>query len=419
MDRSLIYRGLSAPASVGKSYLVLFILWPFLAFVIALANYTQKEARMVIYFFMVYFGLTFVVESEIMDSFRYMETFRFFGTLPFKEIFKAVGGYYSFNASVDFMEPMLSFLISRVTSNHQIFFGVFAALFAFFYLRSFNLLYDQYRQRPNWNAWVFMAFSVIVIPITSLSVLRMWIAAWMFFYGAYQLLSTHKSKYLLFALSACLMHWSFISLNLLLIIYYFAGNRNYIYTPMAIVSFFIPHVVYPFLEYTGSIFGGGIQARVAGYSGESHSLVFQDYLASTSWFLRLNNELIWYFFLFAVIVIRVFYRNSVRGKLEENWYSFLLLIFTLVNLGRSIPDFGLRMQTVFILFASVYVFLFYKNLGEKKLKLLTYLALVPLLLYTFIQFRIGADSMNAWLFAPGFGLPLLDPAMSLAEVFFN
>lgn len=418
MDKRLSYKGLSLPASSGTSYLILFIIWPFLAFVIALANYTRKEARMVVYLFLVYFGLTYVADSEIMDSFRYVETFRFFATLPFKDIFKAVSGYYFYHASVDFIEPLLSFLISRITQSQHIYTAVFAALFAFIYLRSFNLLYDQYKESPNWNAWVFMVFSIVIIPITSLSVLRMWIAAWMFFYGAYHVLLTRKLKYLLFALSACLMHWSFISLNLILFAYYFAGNRNYIYTPLAIISFFIPHIINPMLEFSATLFGGGIEARVEGYTSESHSLVFQDYLAQNSWFLTLSHDMIWYFFMFAIVVIRIFKRDSVRGKLEENWYSFLLLLFTLVNLGRSIPDFGMRMQNIFILFASVYLFLYFKNLSERRIRFLTVLGLFPLLLYTLIQFRIGADGMNAWLFTPGFGLPLLDPGLSLAEVLF-
>jgi len=109
----------------------------------------------------------------------------------------------------------------------------------------------------------------------------------------------------------------------------------------------------------------------------------------------------------------------MKSKLQENWYNFLLLLFTLVNLGRRIPDFGMRMQSIFILFASVYVFFYFNNLAERRLKLLTVIGLFPLLLYTVVQLRIGADSMNAWLFAPGFGLPLLDPGQSLAEVLFN
>ncbi len=374
---------------------------------------------MVVYLFLVYYGLTFVIVSEIMDAFRYVETFRFFATLPFIDIFKAVSGYYSQTASIDFIEPLLSFLMSRFTKSSHIYYAVFAAVFAFFYLRSFDLLYDQYKKNPNWNAWVFMVFTLVVIPITSLSVLRMWIAAWMFFYGTYLVLSTRKSKYLLVALSACLMHWSFITLNLLLVVYYFAGNRNTIYTPMAIISFFIPHLVNPLLEFVALFFGGGIAARVEGYTSESHSLMYQEWLGGNSWFLTLSHDLSWYFFIIAIVVIRVFKRDKMRGKLEESWYSFMLLLFTVVNLGRSLPNFGMRMQSIFILFASVYVFLYFMNRSERRIGFITVAGAFPLLLHTLIQFRRAADSMSAWIFTPGAGFPLLDPGLSIAELFLN
>jgi hypothetical protein len=419
MDNIRTYKGMHLPASLGKSYLVLFIIWPFLAFLFAVADYTRRESKIVVYFYLVYFGLTMVSDSYIMDSYRYVETFRFFGSLPFKEFFRAISGYYFYSASVDFVEPMLSFLLSRITQSQHIYFALFAGIFAFFYLRSFNLLHAEYTESPNLNAWIFLVFFLFVIPITSLSVLRMWIAAWIFFYGAYLVISKRKLKYLILALSACLMHWSFLSLNLLLIAWYFAGNRNIIYTPLAIASFFFSSVINPILDITARIFGGGIAERVEGYTSESHALVYQDWLSSNSWFILLSNDLIWYFFIGMIVFIRLFRRNIMRGKLEENWYSYLLLVFTLVNLGRSIPDFGMRMQTIFILFATVYVFFYYKNLAEKRIRFLALAALFPLLLYTAIQLRIGADSMSAWLFTPGAGLPLLDPGLALAEALFN
>jgi len=419
LDKTIPYSGISIPATSGTSYLILFIIWPFLAFLMALADYSRKESRMVVYFFLVYFGMTFVSDSVIMDSYRYVEALRFYASLPFRDMFKVVSGYYFYSAAVDFAESFISFMISRVTQSHHVYFAVFAAIFAVFYLRSFNLLYDRYREKPNLNAWIFMAFTLVIIPITNLSVLRMWIAAWIFFYGTYKTLETHEFKYVLFALSACLMHWSFMILNLVLIAYYFAGNRPRIYAPVAIASFFVPRIIEPVIYFIVQTFGGGLGARVEGYTSESHALEYQDWLASNSWFLVLSDNLIWYFFIFAVVVIRVFDRDKVKGKLEENWYNFLLLIFTLVNLGRSLPNFGMRMQNLVILFASVYVFFYFKNLSDKKLKFLTYVGLFPLLLYTMIQFREGADSISAWLFTPGFGLPLLDPGLSLAELIFN
>jgi len=415
---SLSLKNLVPSISSGKSYLILFIIWPFLSFILALANYTQKEARLVVYLFLVYFGLTFVAENEAMDSFGYVETFVFYSTLPFKDFFKVLSGYYSYGASLDFIEPTITFLLSRFTKNHHIFFAVFAALFAFFYLRSFNLLYDRYTKNPNWNAWLFMVFSVVVIPITSLSGLRMWIAAWIFFLGAYQVLLTRNPKFLLLALSACLMHWSFLNLNLLLIVWYFAGNRNAIYTPLAISSFFLPQLMRPMLEMIAGFTGGGIAARLEGYTGESHSETYQDWFESTAWFIQLNHDMIWYFFIAAIVLIRIFKKDVMKGKLEENWYSYLLLLFTMVNFGRALPDFGRRMQSIFILFASVYLFLYFLKLSEQRIRFITVAGAFPLLLYTFIEFRAAADSMSAWLLAPGLGLPLLDPGLTLAEVLF-
>ena len=199
-----------------------------------------------------------------------------------------------------------------------IFFAVFASMFAFFYLRSFNLLYDRYTKNPNWNAWLFMVFSIVVIPITSLSGLRMWIAAWIFFLGAYQVLLTRNPKFLLLALSACLMHWSFLNLNLLLIVWFLAGNRNAIYTPLAISSFFLPHLMQPMLELIAGFTGGGIAARLEGYTGESHSETYQDWFESTAWFIQLNHDMIWYFFIAAIVLIRIFKKDVMKGKLEEN-----------------------------------------------------------------------------------------------------
>jgi hypothetical protein len=385
----------------------------------ALFNYTQKEARLVVFFFLVYFGLTFVADNELMDAYGYAETFIFYSTLPMKEFFNVLSGAYTRGATLDFMEPAITFILSRFTSNYHIFFAVFAAIFAYFNLRSFNSLYDQYRESPNLNSWVFLAFSLTVVPITELSGLRMWTAAWIFFWGAYQLLLTRKFKFLLLALSACLMHWSFINVSLLLVIWYVAGNRNFIYTVLAIASFFLHYFLQSALEFVIEITGAGIASRVEGYTSESHSETYQEWFESTSWFIQLNHDMIWYFFIAAIVLIRITNRGIMQGKLEKNWYGFLLLLFTLANFGRSIPDFGMRMQTLFLLFASVYLFLYFKNLSTKKLNYITVIGAFPLLLYTLIRFREAADSMSAYLMAPGFGMPLLNPGLALTEVLFN
>ena len=83
-------RILSLDETNSKHYLYLFIVWPFLAFLVAIANYGKKEARMVVYFFLIYYGLTFVNTSEGVDAYRYILMLQDNTRLPFTDFFKVV-----------------------------------------------------------------------------------------------------------------------------------------------------------------------------------------------------------------------------------------------------------------------------------------------------------------------------------------
>ena len=41
-----------------------------------------------------------------------------------------------------------------------------------------------------------------------------------------------------------------------------------------------------------------------------------------------------------------------------------------------------------------------------------------MLLYAAVEFRIGSDVVNSWIFLPLFGLPLFVPGIPLAEFLF-
>ncbi|HQP76950.1 MAG TPA: hypothetical protein PL069_06040, partial [Saprospiraceae bacterium] len=126
------------PAS-SKHYLLLFILWPFLALITALANYRQREARRVVYIFLVYYGLTFVNNNEVVDAFRYAYNLKVNAQLPFSYFFKIIGGLNS-DTTIDIVEPFISFIVSRFTSSYGAYFAVWAGIYGFFYLKSIDLL---------------------------------------------------------------------------------------------------------------------------------------------------------------------------------------------------------------------------------------------------------------------------------------
>jgi hypothetical protein len=404
----------------SKYYLILFMLWPFLAFLTAVSNYSRKESKRVVYIFLIYFGLTFVIRTQgYADAAGYASQLKINSLLPFSDFFKIVSGIYSNETSVDIVEPLISFIVSRFTSDYRILFAVYAAMFGFFYLKSINLLYNRYQENPTWNAFIYMAFFTMIIPITSINGVRMWTASWIFFLGAYHAVLFREPKYLLVALSASLVHFSFLSANAILIIYYFAGNRNFIYLPIALASFIVPHFIAPFLQTISIMLGGGLQHRFEGYTSEENVLIRQSAYETASWFIKIGNNLVLYYYLIAIIFIQIRYRKLMNDKPERNLFSFLILFLAFVNFGMSIPSFGSRFQIVFFLFATLYVYLFFLKMPKVKLHLLTWLALFPMLLYTVVLFRTSSGCINTWLFTPGFGLPFLVPGISLYDLLFH
>ena len=292
------------------------------------------------YLFLIYYGLTFVIAQTGMDSFQYVRRFEYNATLPFSDFFKIVGGLYATDTSVDILEPFISFVVSRFTSDYRFLFAAYAALFGFFYLKSINLLYNRYQEKPGWNSLIFMIFFIVIIPITSINAPRMWIAAWIFFYGAYHVILNRDARYFLLTFGACFMHWSFILVNIVLVVYFFVGNRNYIYFPIVLLSFIFPSGLIPFFNWASGNSGAALQLRYSGYSSEDYNLAVMEDLQQTRWFINFSNDIIFYYLLIVLIIIYFTHKDLMNSKPEKNLFSFLLLFLAFVNFGAPFPDFA-------------------------------------------------------------------------------
>jgi hypothetical protein len=418
MNKSSLLKESGFSISSYKNYFLLFIIWPFMAFVTALVNYRQKEAKRITYLFLIYYGLTFVVAQTGMDSYEYVRRFQQNAALPFSDFFKIVGGLYSSDTSVDIMEPFISFVVSRFTDNYRFLFAAYAALFGFFYLKSINLLYNRYQENPGWNSLIFMVFFITVIPITSINAPRMWTAAWIFFFGAYYVILYRDAKYFLITFAACFMHWSYLLVNLVLVVYFFVGNRNYIYFPVVLLSFIFPNSLIPLFNWASGNSGAALQLRYSGYSSEDYNVAVMQDLQQTRWFVNLSNDIIFYYLLLVLVIIYFSQRDLMNAKTEKNLFSFLLLFLIFVNFGAPFPDFA-RFKIIFLLFATLYVFFYLLKLPGEKVNLLSTVGIFPMALYAAVAFRVGSDVINSWVFMPGFGIPWFFPGISLASFLFN
>ena len=400
----------------SKNYLLLFIVWPFLAFLTALANYSKKEARIIVYLFIIYYGLCYYVGQTFMDSYAYVLKLQENASLPFSEIFKIFGSLYT-DTSVDIVEPLISFIVSRFTSDYSFLFAAYAALFGFFYLKSLNLLYFRYRVNRNWNALVFLIFFALIIPVTTINGVRMWTAAWAFFYGAYHVILYRKGQYLILTIASCLIHWSFVSANAILLLYFFVGNRNFIYMPVTIASFIFPGAFLPL--FTRFTIGGSVQDRIAGYTNLDYMTGVQESMEQVRSFVNLRYDFVFYYLIITVFFIKFIANNRVNEKPQKSLFSFILLFLAFVNFGYGIPSFGGRFRIVFLLFAVTYVLHFLTKMRGAWSTLITLIGLIPMTLYVLVELRIGAEVINGWTFLPGFGMPLFVHGLSLADLFFS
>lgn len=408
----------SLQSADSRQYFYLFILWPFLALITALSNYNQKDSRRVVYLFLVYYGLTFVVGNVGVDAERNALYLKNIAELPFSDFFKIIGGIYSSETSVDIVEQLIYYIVSRFTSHHSILFAVYAGIFGYFYLKSIDLLYDRYQKKPGRNVLIHMVFFIFILPITAINGFRMWTAAWIFFYGAYHVILYRDPKYFIVTIASCFVHFSFLSINAILLIYYFAGNRNSIYLPIAIISFILPRFIAPLIQSISASLGGGLKARVEMYTDEAYASGVKDSLQQVAWFMQIGNDLVFYYLVLAIIFIQLQRRFRMIGSEEKNLFSFLLLLIAFVNFGKEIPSFGVRFQVIFFMFATLYLILYFLKLKQNQVSLVTLVGLFPMLLKAAISFRQGSDSINAWIFTPGLGVPLFFPGLSIADLLF-
>jgi len=402
-----------------RTYLLLFFLWPFLAFLFAIRDFKTRESKAVVYFFLIYYGLTFIIDSEGLDSAIYAMKLVDAAARPMSDMFRVVLGLYSTDASLDVVIQSITFILSRFTTKHTFLFAIFAALFGFFYLKSIDLLHVQFLKNPNINARIYLFFFVFLIPIFFINGVRMWTAAWIFFFGAYHVIVNRDPKYILLAFSAALVHFSFLAVAFVLLVYYVAGNRNIIYGTLVVLSFVLPELLGPIITKYAPLLGGGIQSSLAGYSSQDYISGVSEVVEQSSWFMRISTNLVLYYLGASVIIIRLLWRRMERESIEQNLFSFILLFFAFVNFGKIIPTFGNRFQIVFFLFATVYLFVYYVRSPDQKTKLLAWIGLIPMVLYTAIIFRQGALTTSLWLISPGLGAPLIATEFSFYDLLFN
>lgn len=322
----------------------LFLLSPIIAVLFSIRTIKTKSSYIVLFFFALFFGISFtVVEERGYDSSHYkseFEDYQLVNNNTFKQDFHR---FLTFNeGKKDFYFDTVAFYVSRITDNYHFMFMIFAAVFAFFALKSFRFLTSE----DNFSfsiACLILAYIFMYNQIFNINGVRMWTAAWIGVYSIFQIFRNEKKSYFLLLLFTPYFHGSFWILIGVVLIALIIGRFEKIFTITFFVSFAVGSVAIELLQYASNLLPVFMQKMVASYTDEEY-VQFRNQVGDSSFSLikKLSETAIR---IYINYMVYLFIKNSkiIKENIKtKKLYEFLLVFMTFVNFTMAVPSLGGR-----------------------------------------------------------------------------
>lgn len=382
--------------------LLLFLFWPFLGFLLALRDFQNRFNQKIILFFCVLFGLLFYI-NPLQDGQRRADNLKEAYTQPFEMAFNSFDNLYK--ESLDFIEPLIIFFVSRFTDFYGVLFGVYAFIFGGLMIYYLNRVHQHYLKFPNINALIFIILLIFVNPINEINGFRMWTAAWIFSVGVINYLHEAKWRHILFASVAMFLHFSFAPLIVFLLIYKLLGNRTLLFAILAIITFFIAELNIKQVQTIAEHISPATGSKINAYTDERYIEKVANLKNQSAWFVTLNQKGILYYTVALLVIIYVRTRGVFKNRVTDNFYSFTLLLLSFANISALLPSGG-RFYTIFNIFAFTTGLLYYVyEVKKEKIELINWIGLPIVFLFVIFTFRLFTDPASIFLFGPSFFMP--------------
>ena len=372
--------------------IVLFFLSPILGVIQAFKHYKEVWAKNSVWFFVVFYGFT-MYRPEAMDSNRYVERLKFLYNAPVNWDSFASSFYSDEGTTLDIYQPLVTYVMSLFTNSGNLLFAVFGIVFGYFFSRNIWLLLDYTKgKKMNAALWILLASFACVIGFWELNGVRMWTAAHIFFYGAFQFLVNRKKNGLLIACSCVLVHFSFVLPIAILVFYNFVKLPWKLLYFAFIASFFVSELNIHFIgDLLGNYAPEFLLPKVKTYTSDE----YVDTLAEAplvNWYVVYYLKCVgWAIF----VMISSIYFSSIASiksdKSFSNLFGFTLLFLTIGNFMSLLPS-GTRYLTIARLFAMALLFLYYLWY-ESKLYRKHLLFVTPFLVFfLIISIRVACET---------------------------
>jgi len=373
-------------------YFIGYLIWPFGITLEAFRQWDKPWSKNAFWLFCIFFGFTFVIAEEGgADSDRYAREFIALahsrtGLRDLWSLFYVVGSDYT-----DIVSPLVMFLLSRITDNPTLLFGIFGLISGYFYSRNIWYVLERMNGKFSGIALLFFITFIFINPIWNINGFRFSLAAQIFLFGTLPYLLEGKKKSLIWSGLSVLAHFTFIFPVVVLGLYYLVRNRTTIFLIFFVVTSFIREIDLEwFQSVLSSVLPNFIFAEISNYMNEGYAEYRRTSDQELPWFITYASIGIRWVVYMIVFTTMYFGRDTLRERSDlKSLLSFSLLFYGFANILSLIPS-GDRFFIVANQFMIPYFLIFFVAFPRVGENIIIKIFSIPfLLLFCAVNLRIG------------------------------
>lgn len=372
-----------------------FLIWPFGVMILSLQKWSRPWSKNLFWVFCVFLGYCFIITSDVLDSAdsaRYAQllTEYAYSDLNARRLFQSFMSESSNN--VDILHPLITYIVSQVTTRPTVLMAVFALIFGFFYSRNLWLVLRHANGNITLGVLLFLITFALINPIWNINGFRMWTAGQMFLYGMLSFLLQGDSKKLIWTILAPLMHFSYFVLLLLLPVHFVFKNRLSLYFYFFILTSFIKELDLQAISSGLAFLPHVFQVRISSYTNPDYIESVANAASEYNWYILFSRKALSWVTYAMAIGIYSFYRKSIeKNKVLLSLFAYSLFLYGCANIFQLVPSGG-RFLSVALCFCFAFFSIFLAVTPSSRVLSGITLASFPLLLlFGLVSIRTGMD----------------------------
>jgi len=321
-------------------YLLTYIIWPFGLFFTAISNISQKSSRFMFACVGFYLGYSMNVllgSDGSRIGYRFIENIKYSNSDFFVRFLST---YSSEDANPDFYLSTITFLISRISSSQNFFFGVLGFVYFYFFSKFYSSVvsiikvYNIIIKRDILLVFILIGISLVFPLSAGINAVRFPLATYVYFFSILAYIMSNEKKFILLNAITFLIHWSFIPLVLVFFISIILNKiKNRKIIKLIFVALFVLSSLLSQTILNNSILkGSSIENKYELYSDENYIEDRDQHLKKLNFHIQLSKYLPYYFSIIVLVLFNIsMFKVEMSQKLQYlNILAVLLLVFALV-----------------------------------------------------------------------------------------